>query len=208
MEKLISKLYYDPEVGFSSPAALYKKMKKLGHKVTLKEITEFITNQTTDQVNKTYKKEKNTNSISALDIRVCYQMDILVYDRFEYHNYKYILVVIDVYSRYAACRALTNRGMNTICKAVEEIFEEMGIPRNLNTDNEFNKKEFNQFCDLHNITRYYSQPDEQNKNALAERLNYTIARRLNMWREGSKDRDWIKVLPKIISTIITPSMRL
>ena len=200
MEKIISKLYYDPEIGFSRPGTLYKKMLKLGYEdVTLKQITEFIKNQNTDQLNKIYKKPgKNTNSISARDIRTCYQMDILVYDRFEYHSYKYILVVIDVYSRYAACKALTNRSMKTICEASKEIFEEMGIPKNLNTDNEFNKKEFNQYCDKNNIKRYYSQPDEQNKNALAERLNYTIARRLNIWREGSKDRDWPKILPKII----------
>ncbi len=38
-----------------------------------------------------------------------YQMDIIVYNRYEYHKYKYILVVIDIYSRFAQARAMTNR---------------------------------------------------------------------------------------------------
>ena len=45
MEKIISKLYYDPEIGYGNAKSLYKKMIKMGHKVTLKEITEFITNK-------------------------------------------------------------------------------------------------------------------------------------------------------------------
>jgi hypothetical protein len=33
----------------------------------------------------------------------------MVYDRYEYHNYKYIFVIVDIYSRYADARAMTNR---------------------------------------------------------------------------------------------------
>jgi hypothetical protein len=33
-------------------------------------------------------------------------MDIMVYNRFQYDNYKYILTCVDVYSRYAQAKHL------------------------------------------------------------------------------------------------------
>jgi hypothetical protein len=38
--------------------------------------------------------------------RDCFQMDIMVYNRFEYDGYKYILAFIDVFSRYAQAQHL------------------------------------------------------------------------------------------------------
>ena len=65
-----------------------------------------------------------------------YQIDIIVYDRFEYHKYKYILCCVDVYSRYASCRTMTNRRNETILTELQSIFSEMGLPKTINSDNE------------------------------------------------------------------------
>jgi hypothetical protein len=42
----------------------------------------------------------------------CFQMDIMVYNRFQYDNYKYILTCIDVYSRYAQAIPLKSKHLN------------------------------------------------------------------------------------------------
>ena len=55
-------------------------------------------------------------------------MDIMIYDRYEFRKYKYILVIIDIHSRYVKARAMTNRENQTIIKNIDEILNEMGKP--------------------------------------------------------------------------------
>jgi len=194
----ISKYYYDPKTGFTSAEKLHKKLVKIDPTVTLKEIKSFIKKQFTAQVNKPIRRPKEFSNIVSPSVGNNFQIDIIVYDRYAYHNYKYILCCIDVYSRYATCRAMTNRNMSTIIKNINSIFEEMGIPNNINSDNEFNKKKFNQLAQENDITMYYSQPNEINKNAIVERFNRTLAELLQKWRIATGKYDWYKVLPDIV----------
>lgn len=194
---LINETYYDPEFGFMSAEKIYRKLHKLNPKITLQKIKNFISNQYAEQLTKV-NKNKQYNTIKSNGIRDNYQLDIIVYDRFTFHNYKYILVVVDVYSRYASALGMTNRKMETILKSVDKIFKEMGYPKNLNCDNEFNKKEFNNYLKGHNIKAWYSYANETNKNAIVERLNRTIINLIQKYRLATNNYDWNEVLPKII----------
>ena len=196
---LIRKYYYDPTTGFSSAEKLYRKLKPLDASITLKKIKDFISKQLTAQVNKPIRKASEFSTIFSPGVGNNFQMDIMVYDRYAYNHYKYILVCVDVYSRYAEARAMTSRTMPTIMANVKDIFASMGVPKNLNADNEFNKKEFNAYAKDHKITTFYSQPDEINKNAVVERLNRTIAELLQKWRVATGRYDWAKVLSQIMT---------
>src|ERR1700722_10953778 len=127
----IKSLYYDIEKGYKSA----EKLKKENPELHRKQLQEFIKNQHVDQVLKQYKKPKHFNSIVAYKNRDNYQMDVLVYNRYEFHKYRYILVVIDVHSRYAEARAMTNVTGENLLNNIKEIFNSMGLPKNLNCDN-------------------------------------------------------------------------
>jgi hypothetical protein len=200
LNELIGKYYYDVNTGFISSEKLYKKMIEHNEKVSRKQIIEFLKNQETYQLNKTIKKKNHQYStIQAKEILGSSQMDIMNFDRYEINHYKYILCFIDVYSRFAVCRAMTNRSMATIMESVESIFNEIGYPKNINTDQEFNKKPFNVLCDAHDITRFYSLGNEVNHNQLIERFNYTLSRKLKLFMQGNSDRNWPQKLNKIVS---------
>jgi hypothetical protein len=143
------------------------------------------------------------NTIIASGYRADYQIDIIVYDRFEFHHYKYILCVIDVYSRYASCRAMTNRKNETILEELKSIFDEMGVPRAINSNNEFNKAMLNEYFDKNDITCYYSQVDEINKNSIVERFNRTLCGLINKWRLATGKYDWYRILPDIVKNYNT-----
>jgi hypothetical protein len=194
----IQELFYNPKFGFRNAYTIYKKLKEKDKNIKYKDVKEFVDKQLTNQVNTQRKKPKEYNSIFAPYPRFGYQIDIMNYDRYEYNNYKYIFVCIDVHSRYLFCRALTNRRMSTILKVMNEIFDKMGIPVNINCDNEFNKTEFNKLMDDKGVRMWYSQPDEINKNSIVERVNRTIALILQKYRIGLKKYDWYKVLPDIV----------
>ena len=192
----LSDVYYDPVQGFMSAAKIYEKVKDQGY--TMKQVREFIKKQETDQVNKHINKPKYYNTIVSPEYQNNFQIDIITYDRYEYHKYKYILCCIDVYSRYADARALTNRKNETVIENLESIFEDMGYPNNVNADNEFNTKAINKFFEENGVHPWYSQPDEINKNAIVERFNRTLAEILQKWRTGTKQYAWNKVLPAIL----------
>src|SRR6185437_1006105 len=56
----------------------------------------------------------------------------------------------------------------------------------------------NKFAEEHNITLWFSDPDELNKNAIVERVNRTIAQLLNKVRIAKKNYDWPKYLDNVI----------
>ena len=86
----------------------------------------------------------------------------MVYDRFQYHSYKYVIGVIDVYSRYDVCRPLTNMIMTTIMYKLKDIFEELGgfYPENINCDNQFDVPEFADFFTKKGTNLWFSQPEQ------------------------------------------------
>ena len=93
--KDIESFIYDPKTGLSSVGKLYKKLIKEGCGITQNELKELLDKQYIYQVNKQDNKPKQFNTIYAKDIGDNYQMDLLIYDRFEHHKYKYIFNVID-----------------------------------------------------------------------------------------------------------------
>jgi len=188
------KAYYSPKTGYISAYKLAKKIP--GSK--LKEVREFVGNQYADQVTRQMKKPMVYNTVNSPAYGKNYQIDLIDYSRYEMHHYRYILVVIDVYSRYADARALVTRGNPHVLGKLKEIFKNMGIPENINADNEFNRSTFNNYFNENNIKTYFSQPHEVNKNAIVERFNRTLAGMLQKWREGSREYNWYSVLGDII----------
>ena len=87
--------------GFVSSEKLYRKIKADGYDIKLNDVRDFYENQ--EIIQKTKRKplkvDRVYNTIVASGYGADYQIDIIVYDRFEYHKYKYILCVIDIYSR-------------------------------------------------------------------------------------------------------------
>ena len=125
-------------------------------------------------------------------------MDIMIYDRYAWKHYKYIIVIIDVYSRFAAAHAMTNRENKTIMDNIKDIIKIMGIPKIISCDNEFDTHEFKKFCLEHDIAARFSEPHEIQKNSIVERFNKTLAGYIKKLREALKIYDWVKYLQDIM----------
>lgn len=198
VNKELEKLYYNPKTGFTSGTKLYKMAKELNIKTTQKEINEFLEKQAVVQVFREQKKPKLFSSIIADKIKDEYQMDIMIYDRYEFRKYKYILVIIDIHSRYVKARAMTNRENQTIIKNIDEILNEMGKPKLISCDNEFDTKEFTKYLIENNIGVNYSEPLEIQKNSIVERFNKTLAGYIKKIREALKIYNWVEYLPELV----------
>ena len=193
----LKQFFKKPEYSILSKDKLIKKFKQENITVSNKVLNDFYNSLETNQLIKT-KRPKKFNSVIGYYPGDTYQIDIIVYSRFEIHNYKYILVVIDVYSRYVQVRPMTNRTNETINKNILDIFEDMGAPYRIQSDNEFNTKEFNKILKELDITATFSDPDEINKNSIVERFNRTIENSLLKYRLIYKKYNWYKYIYDLV----------
>lgn len=198
VNKDLEKLYYDPKKGFVSGNKLYKMAKEANIKTTQNEVNKFLDNQAVVQIFKEQRKPNIFSSIVANNIKDEYQMDIMIYDRYQYNKYKYILVIIDIYSRYAEARAMTNRENETLMENIKDIITQMGKPKIISCDNEFDTLEFKKYCLENQIGAKFSEPLEIQKNSIVERFNKTLAGYLKKIREALKIYDWAKYLPQLM----------
>lgn len=196
--KQLKDLYYDTKHGFSNNKKFYLTAKDHGLNFTHKQIDDFIKKQNVDQLFKSVKRQDQYSTITVEGIRSEFQMDIMVYDRYQYHHYQYIYVIVDIYSRYACARAMTNRENTTIISCMEDMFKVMGIPKCISSDNEFDTLEYQKYCIKHDIETKYSEPGDILKNSIVERLNKTLAGYIKKMRVGSKIYDWPKHLSAIM----------
>jgi len=173
-----------------------------GIKIGTNRIQEWLNKQETVQLMKPRKKPKEFTSIKSSAPRNNYQGDFLIYDKYRYtdnqnREWRYILVVIDVYSRLIRLKPMQTKNMQEGSTKLREIFEEIGYPKNWNSDLDFNATRYLRIFREKNIKTYFSQYGETNKNAIVERANRTIRLYLQKFRLAWGHGRWVEYLDDI-----------
>lgn len=124
-------------------------------------------------------------------------VEMIPYAKFN-KNYRYILVVIDTFSKYVWLAPLKNKSAQDVAAAMKGIFsKDNRIPKNLQTDwgKEFYNKDFSKLMKQYNINHYSTFSNK--KASLVERVNRTL--KSLMWKEFSLQGSykWLHLLPEI-----------
>lgn len=115
------------------------------------------------------------------------------------NGYRYLLVVIDTFSKYAWVKPCKTKNAKDVTTAFQSILKEGRAPKHLHTDNgkEFYNKDFKLLIDQYKINLYSTF--SVMKASIVERLNRTLKER--MWKlfslQGSYK--WQTILPKIVN---------
>lgn len=114
-------------------------------------------------------------------------------------GFKYILVVIDVFSKFVWAEPVKNKSSVEVTKAMKKIFSSIKqTPKNLQTDQgkEFYNKDFKALMKNFNINHYSTYSSM--KASIVERVNRTL--KSKMWREFSMQGNykWLNLLPKVV----------
>lgn len=111
-------------------------------------------------------------------------------------NFKYILVVIDVFSKYVWAEPVKTKTGNEVTKAMKRILK--NPPSNLQTDQgkEFYNKEFTSLMKTLNINHYSSFSSM--KASVVERVNRTLKNL--MWKAFTLqgNNKWLDLLPIVV----------
>lgn len=116
------------------------------------------------------------------------------------NNMKYILTVINIFSKKAYARGVKNKGAREVTRAMESILDSIGHPiSNLHVDNgkEFYNSSMKSMLRRRNINMYSTYTTK--KAAMVERFNRTLKNK--MWKQFSMrgSHKWTDILQSLIA---------
>ena len=121
-EDYLKTIYYDPghPASYSGPHKLYKIVKDEGkYKIGIHRIRKFLHNQESYSLHRPVRRrfERNHYVTSGKDdLWMCDLIDMVKFVDWNSGN-KYILLVIDVFSKYVWLRAIKNKTGNSVAEA-------------------------------------------------------------------------------------------
>ena len=137
LEETLERLYTDPKSGLRSVSTLLKQARKVHPDIQRKQVVAYL--HTNDAYTRHFPKSKfiQHNKWVATGPDSHHMADLAMLPTLKSHNqgFCYILVVVDVFSRYVFARPLKNKECATVTKAYEEILRsKWRIPSKLYTD--------------------------------------------------------------------------
>jgi len=194
--------YYE---NFNFPASekLYRLLKKDGHNYKKKDIEDFLLKQKEHELLKVKQvKKKQLGHITAFTYKESAQMDI--YDISKYSktnkNYKYLLVMIDVFTRQVFLRPLKNKNIDDVISNINDIFTDY-LPRSISSDSDstFMSKQVQELFDKNNI--YHDvviARDDHRALGIIDRFALTIKTTLSKLFLRNDNTNWIDYITKIV----------
>lgn len=130
-------------------------------------------------------------------------IDLAQMNAFESFNdgYKYILCVIDVFTKYAWCIALKTKTNDVVLNAIKTVIKDSGRqPEKIWVDrgSEFYNKNFKGWAKKNNIT-FYSTYGES-KSVVVERFIRSLKELITPIFTEQNTRNWVALLPRVLKT--------
>lgn len=197
-------LYYYEAYGYPSTDKLYKIMKAEGSSVKKSEIKEFLSKQEEKQIlNQQTFKKADQGHIVAFGVNDEWQMDTFFLPRYwkENHGYKYILAVVDIFSRKGYCVAMKNKDSVDVIDAFLKIIKKAGdVPNVISTDNDtaYTGEDFQRVCKKFNIIHQTNIKNDHNALGIIDRFARTTKTIFNTMFLRNKNNNWVDKLDKNI----------
>ena len=203
MEDVLKTVYYSPKDPGSYSSRLNLKdaaSRRYGEKITDSNVGDWLQRQDVYSLYRMAPKHFRRNRILVHNIDDQFQADLVDMTELAEHNdnVKFMLVCIDVFSKYAWVRGLKNKSAKTVTAAFEDILREGRIPVKLQTDKgtEFFNKEFSRLTKKYGINHFATS--SETKASVVERLNRTIKTRMYRYLEAQNSKRYIDILQDLI----------
>lgn len=190
-------VYYDPK-----HIASFGGKKKMADIFKSSQVDEWLPTQLTYSLHKPIRKRFPTRRYRVAGLNDTWQMDMLEmipYARIN-QGYRYILVCIDIFSRYVRATPCKSKSGDEVSKAILTMLKDVQ-PHHIQTDK---GKEFynihvrERVLEKYNIKLY--TVNSQFKAAIVERFNRTLREKLNRYFTYTGKKVWYEILPQIINT--------
>ena len=157
------------------------------------------TNELADELHKPIRRKFKKRMVFAKSVDDIWTADLVDMQSISKFNkgYKYLLMIIDVFSKYGWIIPLKTKTGLEVAKSFKELFKTR-TPSRLWTDKgrEFYNKPVKQLLHKNNVILYSTENEE--KSSIVERWNRTIKR--NMWKyfTANNTHKYIDILPSLV----------
>ena len=202
----LSSIYFDPKNpgSFGGVENLYKSAKSKYPSITKREVEKWLASKFEYTLYKDARKRWKRNRIYVSHIDEQWECDLLDYSQFSRYNkgFKYLLIVIDVFSKYLMVTPLKTKKADVIVGAFISIFEFLHRkPLKIRSDRglEFENFKFRKMCKEYNIN-FFTTTNSTVKCAIVERVNRTLRNKLERYMAHNGSRRYIDDLQKIVAS--------
>ena len=202
IEELLTSVYYDAShpASFSGSQKLYVAVKSKG--ITLRQVKEFLKKQETYTLHFPVKRKFQRNKVFSPRIDHQWDADLMDMQQISTYNegYNYVLLSIDIFSRFVWTVPLKSKKGNEVIRAFETIFSQGRKPKYLRTDKGTEFLNFNtkSFFGKHGVKHFVTQNEEIKAN-YAERAIKTIKMKIYKYFTANQTNTYINTLKDITS---------
>ena len=169
--------------------------------VTRKEVSDYLKTQDAYTLHKSVRKPSKYRKTIALGPRDLWQIDLLDFQKFSAENdgYKYLCVIIDVFTKFVWGKPLKNKGGKTIVKSLALLLM-TERPKLIQADkgSEFRNKEVSKMLEAFGPRLYHSF--SEHKASVVERVQRTLRNRLGRLFTKQNNKVWILEIQNIIDS--------
>lgn len=203
-KEYLSSLYFDSKspASYLGPEKLYQFVKSLGKlKIGRHRIRKWLQDQESYSLTRGARRSYTRSRVIVAGMDSQWDMDLMDMMDLAKQNdgYQYVLVTIDIFSRFALCQPIKSKKGAEVVKALQSIFKGDRRPNMLRSDRgmEFRSKEVNKYLHSQNIHHFYALNTETKAN-YAERLIKTIKHKLFRYMMKHRTQRYIDVFQDIV----------
>ena len=191
---------------FQGVNKLYKAVKDDGvYRITLSDIEDWLSTNKSYTMYRPVKKVNKRSKVLVSGIDDQFEADLASLDKEKYvtanEGYKFLLVVIDVFSRFLWVRALKDKSATSVIAAFEDIFKSSNrLPRRMRSDRgtEFTAIETKKYFKRKGIHQIFTSNELQAN--YAERVIKTLKTKIFRYLETVSTPRYIDVLQDIVKS--------
>ena len=168
-DAVLKRAYYEEDMKFGRDK-LYHTLKENGHRISRKQVDEWLKKQALYQLDKPVFKAKDFVTQTAKEPNSIWNIDLVEVD-----GDSILLNAVDRFSKYAYSRILRNKTANQVVTALKSIFRTVK-PKTIISDNgvEFKSAVTQDYLKSVNVKQFFSSPHQPQSNGLVERFNRTL----------------------------------
>ena len=201
--KTLENIFHDPAHPASYSNVRYLTRAVLDRRIAKKNILPWLESQDSYTLHRPVRYRFPRRMYNVSNVDDVWEADLADLRSIDTYNdgYAYLLVVIDVLSKYAWVEALQDKTSSNVTRAFARILARSNnrMPQQLQTDRgkEFIGEAFQEFLRKKNIEfRIARNPDI--KASIAERFNRTLKERMWRYFTHTRDKCYINVLQKFV----------
>ena len=195
-DTLLQSIYYDVKDGYDTIYSTYKRANAAMPTITLDYVKHWMSKQKTRQG----LKSRTWNSYVSPEPKHQYAVDIADFQKIadKDDEYKYLLLCIDTFTKYGHCVPMRSKNGDEVTLAMKEIFNKMGICKQLFSDDEaaMNTRQFKQLLTENGVKHLITLSHASHAEKFVQRIKNMIMARI---QGMDTPISWVKLLPFVLT---------